>query len=100
MFIYCLNLIPNIKMSVMTCRGDDIDDYIQGYGHIFLRYSMILIVFYGFLHKTSSVVFVRYYSRKKHENMIEHSFITFSGSTRLYKKGTPLEFSLSSFQTL
>jgi hypothetical protein len=23
---------------------------------------------------------------------IEHTFITFSGSTRLYEKGTPLEF--------
>jgi hypothetical protein len=32
----------------MTCRCDDIDDYIQGYGHIFLRYGVFLIVFHGF----------------------------------------------------
>jgi hypothetical protein len=48
MFIYCLNLIINIKMSVMTGRCVNIDDYIQGYGYIFLRYGVILIVFYGF----------------------------------------------------
>ena len=48
MLICCLNLIPNIKMSVMTCRCDNIDDYIQGYGHIFLRYGVFLIVFHGF----------------------------------------------------
>jgi hypothetical protein len=32
----------------MTCKCDDIDEHIQGYGHIFLRYGVILIVFYGF----------------------------------------------------
>jgi hypothetical protein len=41
------------------------------------------------------------FSRSKiHENAIKHTFITFFGSTRLYEKGTPLESSLSSFQTL
>ena len=41
------------------------------------------------------------FSRLKiHENAIEHTFINFSGSTRLYEKGTPLDSSLSSFQTL
>ena len=49
MLIYCLNIIPNIKMSVMTCRHNNIDDYIQGYGHfVFLRCGVFLIVFHGF----------------------------------------------------
>jgi hypothetical protein len=84
---------------------------------VFLAGAMILIIqyrvmdifffvmacfycFLWFLHKTSSVVFVRSCARKKHENVVEHTFITFLGSTRLYEKGTPLESSLSSFQTL
>ena len=100
MLIYWLNLIPNIKMSVMTCRGDDVDDYIQGYGHIFSPIWCDFDCFLWFLHKTLSVVFVRSCAHEKHKNVIEHSFITFSGSTRLYEKGTPLESSLSSFQTL
>jgi hypothetical protein len=86
MLIYCLNLILDIKMSVMTCRCVDIDDYIQGYGHIFLRYGVILIVFYGFYIKPRAFFFVRSCIRKKHKNAIEHSFITFLGSTRLYEK--------------
>jgi hypothetical protein len=47
MFIYCLNLITNIKMSVMTCRCVDSDDCIQGYGHIFLHNGVFFIVFHG-----------------------------------------------------
>ena len=48
MLIYCLNLITNIKMSVMTYRCDNIDDYIQGYGYIFLHNGVFFIVFRGF----------------------------------------------------
>jgi hypothetical protein len=66
---------------------------------IFFRYGVFLF-FLWFLNKTSSVIFVRSCTRKKHENVVKHTFITFSGSTRLYEKGTPLESSLSSFQTL
>jgi hypothetical protein len=32
----------------MTCRCVDSDDYLQGYGHIFLRNGVFFIVFHGF----------------------------------------------------
>jgi hypothetical protein len=83
----------------MNCRHNNIDDYIEGYAHIFLCYG-VFDCFLWFLHKTSSIIFFRSCAYEKHKNVIEHSFITFLGSPRLYEKGTPLEFSLSSFQIL
>ena len=66
---------------------------------IFLWCGVILIVFYGFDIKPR-VPFVRSCTCEKHKNMTERCFITFSGSLWLNEKGTTLEFSLSSFQTL
>jgi hypothetical protein len=69
------------------------------YGLFFLWCGVILIVFYGFYIKPRAP-FVYSCACEKHKNVIEHCFITFLGSLWLYEKGTPLEFSLSSFQTL
>jgi hypothetical protein len=95
MFIYYLNLITNVKMSEMTCRGETwmIMD------RIFPWCGVILMVCYGFYIKPRAP-FVCSCACEKHKNVIERRFITFLGSLWLYEKGTPLEFSLSSFQTL
>jgi hypothetical protein len=69
------------------------------YGHNFSWCGVILIVCYGFYIKPRAP-FVRSCACEKHKNVIERCFITFSGLLWLYEKGTPLEFSLSSFQTL
>ena len=69
------------------------------YEHFFLWCGVILIVFYDFDIKPRAP-FVRSCACEKYKNVIERRFITFSGSLWLYEKGTPLEFSLISFQTL
>jgi hypothetical protein len=71
----------------------------EGHGQFFLWCGIFLIVFYGFDLKPRAP-FIRSCTCEKHKNVIEHRFISFSGSLWLYEKGTPLELSLSSFQTL
>jgi hypothetical protein len=61
--------------------------------------GVILFVFYGFDLKPLAP-FVRSCACEKYKNVIEHCFISFPGSLWLHEKGTPLDFSLSSFQTL
>jgi hypothetical protein len=66
---------------------------------IFTWCGVILVVCYDFDIQPRAL-FIRSCACKKHKNAIEHRFISFSGSLWLYEKGTPLELSLSSFQTL
>jgi hypothetical protein len=95
MFIHYLTLITNVKMSEMIgrCKTWMIMN------RIFTWCGVILIVCYGFDIKPRAP-FVRSCACEKHKNVIERCFITFSGSLWLHEKGTPLELSLSSFQTL
>jgi hypothetical protein len=72
------------------------DDYGQSFSLVWCDFDCFL----WFLHKTSSGFLSVLALVKKHKNVIERRFITFLGSLWLYEKGTPLEFSLSSFQTL
>jgi hypothetical protein len=65
-------------------------------GRIFTWCSVILIVCYGFDIQPRAP-FIRSCTYEKHKNVIEHCFISFSGSFWLHEKGTPLELSLSSF---
>ena len=70
------------------------DDYGQNFYLVWCDF-----VCYGFDIKPRAL-FIHSCACEKYKNVIEHSFITFSRSPWLYEKGTPLDFSLSSFQTL
>jgi hypothetical protein len=61
--------------------------------------GIVLVVFYGFDIKPRAL-FIRSCACQKYKNVIERCFISFPGSLWLHEKGTPLELSLSSFQTL
>ena len=89
-FIRYFTLISNTKVSEMTCRYPM---------QMIMDKKNFLFVSYGFDIKPQAP-FIRSCACEKHKNVIERHFITFSGSLWLYEKGTPLEFSLSSFQTL
>ena len=64
-----------------------------------LRCGVILFVFYGFDLKPKAP-FIRSCACEKHKNVIERCFISFPCSLWSHEKGTPLELTLSSFQTL
>ena len=66
---------------------------------IFTWCGVIFFVCYGFDIKPQAP-FIRSCTCEKHENEIERRFISFPGSLWLHEKGTPLDLTLSSFQTL
>jgi hypothetical protein len=68
-------------------------------GIIFTWCGVILFGCYGFDIKPQAP-FIHSCACEKYKNVIEHCFISFPGSLWLHEKGTPLELSLSSFQTL
>ena len=98
MFIHYLThltLITNTKVSKMTCRYPMrmiMDKKL-------LRCGVILFVSYGFDIKPQAP-FIHSCACQKYKNVIEHCFISFPGSLWLHEKGTPLELTLSFFQTL
>jgi hypothetical protein len=71
------------------------DDYGQNFYLVWCDF----VCFYGFDLKPQAP-FIRSCACEKHKNVIERCFISFPGSLWLHEKGTPLELSLSSFQTL
>jgi hypothetical protein len=95
MFIHYFTLITNVEMSeiIGRCKTWMIMNI------IFTWCGVILIVCHGF-EINPRAPFVRSCACEKHKNVNERCFITFSGLPWLYEKGTPLEFSLISFQTL
>jgi hypothetical protein len=90
-----LTLITNTKVSKMTYRYPMqmiMDKKL-------LRCGVNLFIFYGFDLKPQAS-FIHSRTCQKYKNVIEHCFISFPGSLWLHEKGTPLELTLSSFQTL
>jgi hypothetical protein len=70
--------MPNSPMSETFCRYDDFEVHTKEYVHS-LFFITCLIIFYGFLQNLE--LGLCSFSRSKiHENVIEHTFITFLGS--------------------
>jgi hypothetical protein len=80
--------MPNTLMSATFCRHNDFDVYTQGYG-FFLFFIACLSCFLWFFGQNLELGLCPFSHSKIHENVIECTFITFSGSTRLYERGTP-----------
>jgi hypothetical protein len=78
----------NTPMSETFCRHDDVDVHTQGYKYFYLFHRMFNLFFMVFA-KNLELGLCPLSCSKIHENVIEHTFITFLGLTRLYEKGTP-----------